>query len=58
LFVDGDEEGMARAMGRLARSARERKEMGEEGCRRLEREFSMDAMVAKYYALYRAGEPD
>jgi glycosyltransferase involved in cell wall biosynthesis len=58
LFVDGDEEGMARAMGRLARSARERREMGEEGCRRLEQEFSMDAMVAKYYALYRAGEPD
>jgi hypothetical protein len=45
-------------MGRLARSARERREMGEEGCRRLEQEFSMDAMVAKYYALYRAGEPD
>jgi glycosyltransferase involved in cell wall biosynthesis len=57
LFADGDEEAMARAMGRLARSGRERAEMGEEGFRRLQREFSMDSMLEKYYALYRAGEP-
>jgi len=58
LFADGDEEGMARAMGRLVRSDRERAEMGEEGLRRLQQEFSMDSMVARYYALYRPGEPD
>jgi glycosyltransferase involved in cell wall biosynthesis len=58
LFADGDEEGMAGAMDRLARSRDDRIAMGEEGFRRLEREFSMDSMVEKYYALYRAGAPD
>lgn len=57
LFADGDGEGMAQAMSRLARSGRERAAMGEEGLRRLQEGFSMDSMVEKYYALYRAGEP-
>ena len=55
LFADGDEEGMAEAMGRLARSRSERESMGEEGFRRLRDEFSIESTVDKYYDLYRAG---
>lgn len=58
LVAPGDEERFAAAMAQLARSPALRAAMGERARAFLRREFSLDAMLAKYVALYGAGKPE
>jgi len=57
LVESGDERALTRALASLIEHPQSAVAMGAAGHARVQREFSVDAMVAAYEATYRAGRP-